>query len=43
MYKLDAESPSGPKGGCFLKVEEQNTEFCEFKIVEEIETQLYKK
>lgn len=27
-----------PKGGYFLKVEEQNMEFCEFKIVEKMET-----
>lgn len=31
------------KGGCFLEVEEQNTEFCEFKTVEETETVIYGK
>lgn len=30
----------GPKGGFFLGVEEQNVELCEFKTIEEMETQL---
>lgn len=33
----------GPRGGCFLTAEKQNIEFCEFKIVDEMEMQLYGK
>jgi len=31
----------GPREDAFFKVEEQNIEFCEFEIVEEMETVIW--